>query len=97
MPYQSVADLPRAQTDQYTPRQKEAFLRAFNSAYKPYGGDQGRAFAIAHAAAARAGPAGRGRGPRAHARDVIYTPDKRPSPDENGRRATGYSPGRARH
>ena len=28
MPYNSVADLPKAQTDQYNPHQKEAFLKA---------------------------------------------------------------------
>jgi cation transport regulator len=55
MPYNTVADLPKAQTDQYNPHQKEAFLKAFNSAYKEYGGDEGRAFAVAHTAAKRAG------------------------------------------
>jgi cation transport regulator len=43
-------DLPKAQTDQYNHHQKEAFLKAFNSAYKEYGGDEHRAFAVAHAA-----------------------------------------------
>ena len=38
MPYNTVADLPKAQTDQYKPHQKEAFLKAFNNAYKEYGG-----------------------------------------------------------
>jgi len=55
MPYNTVADLPKAQTDQYNPHQKEAFLKAFNNAYKEYGGDEGRAFAVAHTAAKRAG------------------------------------------
>jgi cation transport regulator len=55
MPYQSIADLPKAQTDQYSSHQKEAFLKAFNSAYDEYGGDEHRAFAVAHAAAKRAG------------------------------------------
>ncbi len=55
MPYQTVADLPKAQTDQYTPHQKEAFLKAFNSAYDEYSGDERRAFAVAHSAAKRAG------------------------------------------
>ncbi|HEX3136022.1 MAG TPA: cation transport regulator [Casimicrobiaceae bacterium] len=55
MPYNTVADLPKAQTDQYNPHQKEAFLKAFNSAYREYGGDEGRAFAVAHTAAKRAG------------------------------------------
>lgn len=55
MPYRSVADLPEAQTDQYNAHQKEAFLKAFNNAYKDHAGDEGRAFAIAHAAAKRAG------------------------------------------
>ena len=55
MPYRSVSDLPEAQTDQYNPHQKEAFLKAFNSAYKEYEGDESRAFAVAHAAAKRAG------------------------------------------
>jgi cation transport regulator len=55
MPYNTIADLPKAQTDQYNPHQKEAFLKAFNNAYKEYGGDEGRAFAVAHTAAKRAG------------------------------------------
>ncbi len=54
MPYSSVSDLPKAQTDQYTPHQKEAFLKAFNNAYKEYGGDESRAFAVAHHAAKQA-------------------------------------------
>ena len=55
MPYNTVADLPKAQTDQYNPHQKEAFLKAFNSAYKQYGGDESRAFAVAHHAAKQTG------------------------------------------
>jgi cation transport regulator len=55
MPYQSIDDLPKAQTDQYNVHQKHAFLEAFNHAYEEYGGDEHRAFAVAHAAAKRAG------------------------------------------
>jgi cation transport regulator len=55
MPYQTIADLPKAQTDQYSAHQKEAFLKAFNNAYDEYGGDEHRAFAVAHSAAKRAG------------------------------------------
>jgi cation transport regulator len=55
MPYNTIADLPQAQTDQYNAHQKHAFLEAFNNAYKEYGGDEHRAFAVAHAAAKRAG------------------------------------------
>lgn len=54
MPYRSIADLPPAQTDQYDVHQKKAFLEAFNHAYEEYGGDEHRAFAVAHAAAKRA-------------------------------------------
>ena len=54
MPYQSIADLPKAQTDQYSLHQKEAFRKAFNNAYAEYKGDEHRAFAVAHAAAKRA-------------------------------------------
>ena len=54
MPYQSISDLPQAQTDQYSTHQKEVFLKAFNNAYKEYGGDESRAFAVAHAAAKKA-------------------------------------------
>jgi cation transport regulator len=50
-----VNDLPKSQTDQYNPHQKEAFLKAFNNAYKEYGGDEHRAFAVAHSAAKKAG------------------------------------------
>jgi len=54
MPYRSVSDLPEAQVDQYSTHQKHAFLEAFNNAYEEYRGDEGRAFATAHAAAQRA-------------------------------------------
>ena len=54
MPYRNVSDLPEAQVDQYTTHQKHAFLEAFNNAYEEYDGDEGRAFATAHAAAQRA-------------------------------------------
>jgi cation transport regulator len=55
MPYRTVSDLPKAQTDQYSPHQKEAFLKAFNNAYEEYGHDESRAFAVAHHAAKQAG------------------------------------------
>ena len=55
MPYRTVADLPEKQVDQYNAHQKEAFLKAFNSAYEEYNHDEGRAFAVAHTAAKRAG------------------------------------------
>jgi cation transport regulator len=55
MPYSKISDLPEAQTDQYTPHQKKAFLEAFNNAYEEYGGDESRAFAVAHSAAKKAG------------------------------------------
>ncbi|MFO1399542.1 MAG: cation transporter [Burkholderiales bacterium] len=55
MPYRTVSDLPKAQTDQYNPHQKKAFLEAFNNAYDEYKGDEHRAFAVAHAAAKKAG------------------------------------------
>jgi cation transport regulator len=55
MPYKDIADLPKAQVDQYDGHQKEAFLKAFNSAYKQYGHDESRAFAVAHHAAQQAG------------------------------------------
>lgn len=58
MPYRSIGDLPEAQVDQYTEHQKKAFLEAFNSAWDQYGHDESRAFAVAHAAAKRAGDAG---------------------------------------
>jgi cation transport regulator len=55
MPYKDIADLPKAQTDQYDRHQKEAFLKAFNNAYEEYGHDESRAFAVAHHAAKQAG------------------------------------------
>jgi len=55
MPYRSIDDLPKAQVDQYNEHQKEAFLKAFNNAFKEYGGDEHRAFAVAHHAAKQAG------------------------------------------
>jgi cation transport regulator len=63
MPYQKVSDLPEAQVDQYTTHQKHAFLEAFNNAYEEYDGDEGRAFATAHAAAQRAPAQKEERGP----------------------------------
>ena len=54
MPYRNVSDLPEEQVDQYSTHQKHAFLEAFNNAYEEYDGDEGRAFATAHAAAQRA-------------------------------------------
>ena len=54
MPYRTISDLPRAQTDQYSPHQKEAFLKAFNNAYEEYNHDESRAFAVAHHAAKQA-------------------------------------------
>lgn len=55
MPYRTVSDLPKAQTDPYNPHQKKAFLEAFNNAFDEYKGDEHRAFAVAHAAAKKAG------------------------------------------
>ena len=54
MPYHTVSDLPKAQTDQYNAHQKEAFLKAFNNAYEEYAHDESRAFAVAHHAAKQA-------------------------------------------
>jgi cation transport regulator len=54
MPYQNVSELPKEQVDQYSDHQKHAFLKAFNNALEEYGGDESRAFAVAHAAAKRA-------------------------------------------
>src|SRR5690606_23942875 len=53
MPYDTTSDLPDSQVDQYSHHQKEAFLKAFNNALEEYGGDESRAFAVAHAAAKR--------------------------------------------
>ena len=55
MRYRTIQELPGEHTDRYDGHQKEAFLKAFNSAYKEYGGDEGRAFAVAHHAAKQAG------------------------------------------
>ena len=55
MPYKDISDLPQAQTDRYDRHQKEAFLKAFNNAYRQYGQDESRAFAVAHHAAQQAG------------------------------------------
>ena len=52
MPYRTISDLPEPQVNQYSTHQKHAFLEAFNSALAEYG-DEGRAFATAHAAAQR--------------------------------------------
>ncbi|SMB97608.1 Cation transport regulator ChaB [Deinococcus hopiensis KR-140] len=55
MPYQNVEELPQSQVDQYTAHQQETFLKAFNHAFEEYGGDEHRAFAVAHTAAKRTG------------------------------------------
>jgi cation transport regulator len=53
MAYETIADLPDEQVDQYSTHQKHAFLEAFNSAIEQYK-DESRAFAVAHAAAQQA-------------------------------------------
>ena len=63
MPYRTIADLPKAQVDQYDEHQKEAFLKAFNNALDEYGGDEHRAFAVAHHAAKQASKQGYDKGP----------------------------------
>lgn len=72
MPYEKISDLPEAQVDQYTTHQKHAFLKAFNNAYGEYGGDESRAFAVAHSAAKKAGESGSG---------VSDEPGRRSRPD----------------
>lgn len=57
MPYKTVSELPQSQVDQYDDHQKRAFLKAFNNAYEQYGHDESKAFAVAHAAAKKAGKA----------------------------------------
>lgn len=61
MPYRTISDLPKAQVDQYDQHQKEAFLKAFKSAFEEYGHDESRAFAVAHHAAKQAGGKASGR------------------------------------
>lgn len=53
MPYDKISDLPKEQVDQYSHHQKEAFLKAYNSAMDQYG-EESRAFAVAHSAAQKA-------------------------------------------
>lgn len=50
MPYRSVSDLPKDQTDQYDERQKETWRRVFNRVHQATGSDE-QAFKAAHAAA----------------------------------------------
>lgn len=54
MPYDSIDELPEDQTDQYSKKQKKAFMKAFNSAVDD-GKEEERAFKIAHGAAKKAG------------------------------------------
>ncbi len=54
MAYKDISDLPQSQVDQYDEHQKKAFLEAFNHALEEYH-DEHKAFAVAHAAAKRAG------------------------------------------
>ena len=53
--YRTIQDLPREHTDQYDGHQKEAFLKAFNGAYRKYHHHEARAFEAAHLAALKAG------------------------------------------
>lgn len=55
MPYERANELPEAPTHHYNARPKASFLRAFNNAYEKCGKDERRPFAVAHAAAKRAG------------------------------------------
>jgi cation transport regulator len=55
--YRTIQDLPREHTDQYDGHQKEAFLKAFNGAYRKYHHHEARAFEAAHMAALKAGEA----------------------------------------
>lgn len=50
MPYKSLSDLPKDQTDQYSTGGKTRFLATFNAVLK-HTGDESRAFAAAHGAA----------------------------------------------
>lgn len=54
MPYKEISDLPKSQVEHYHEHQKRAFLEAFNAAEKEYH-DEHQAFAVAHAAAEKAG------------------------------------------
>ena len=54
MPYRTVQDLPKDQTDQYSPGAKRRFLGAFNAVLK-HSGDESKAFAVAHSAAKKHG------------------------------------------
>ena len=53
--YRTIQDLPPEHTDQYDGHQKEAFLKAFNGAYRKYHHHEARAFEAAHMAAIKAG------------------------------------------
>ena len=46
-PYQTLADLPAAQVDQYDHHERRAFLEAFNHAWEEYGHDESRAHRVA--------------------------------------------------
>ena len=52
--YRTIQDLPPEHTDQYDGHQKEAFLKAFNGAYRKYHHHEARAFEAAHLAALKA-------------------------------------------
>jgi predicted kinase/8-oxo-dGTP pyrophosphatase MutT (NUDIX family)/cation transport regulator ChaB len=51
--YTSIDDLPASQTKGFTEHEKHIFLAAWNAAYKEYGQDESKAFAVAHAAVNR--------------------------------------------
>lgn len=49
--YETIADLPSDEVEQYNDEQKESFRASYNSALEQFGGDTRRALEIAHAAA----------------------------------------------
>lgn len=54
VPYRSIDQLPKAQTDQYSEHQKTAFRKTFNDCYGSGKYKESECFAIAHASAKKA-------------------------------------------
>jgi cation transport regulator len=55
MPYYNISELPKTKTGRYSQWQKEAFLKAYNTAYEEYGHNRRRAFVAARLTAEGAG------------------------------------------
>ncbi len=53
MPHYKISDSAKEEVSRHSPEARRAFVKAFDLAYKQYGHDENKAFAVAHEAAKR--------------------------------------------